>query len=115
MASAQRHGGTEPMQAAQRTEVLISATSTEGFEDAAREGIARATASLRSTHGVHIKEQRMLFDRDGVVGYQVNLIATFDGEPEAGAEELGVFLEPDEYRRLRETEEELRKLRAPRS
>ncbi len=57
----------------------------------------------------------MLFDRDGVVGYQVNLIATFGGEPEAGGEELGVFLEPDEYRRLRETEEELRKLRTLRS
>lgn len=103
------------MQAAPRTEVLISATSTEGFEDAARRGIARATASLRSTHGVHIKEQRMLFDKDGVVGYQVNLIASFDGEPEAGGEELGVFLEPDEYRRLRDTEEELKKLRTPKS
>jgi dodecin len=100
------------MEAARETEVVITATSPDSFEEAIREGLARATTSLRGVQGVEIKEQRMLFEGGNVVGYQVNLAVTFDLEPESISENIGVVLAPDEYHRLSEAAEELEDLRA---
>jgi dodecin len=97
---------------ARQIEVVITATSPESFEEAIREGLARATASLRGVQGVEIRDQRMIFEGGSIVGYQVNLAVTFDLDPESLREELGVVLDPEEYRRLSEAEEELEDLRA---
>src|SRR3712207_2345954 len=98
------------MEAVRRSEVLITATSSEGFEEALREGLARATATLRGVQEVQVRDQRMLFEQGNVVGYQVNLVVIFDAE--ASSADLGVVLDPDEYRRLSEAMEELEDLRA---
>src|SRR5215216_4047335 len=97
---------------ARQTEVVITATSPEGFAEAIREGLARATASLRGVQGVEIRDQKMIFEGGSIVGYQVNLAVTFDLDPESVREELGVVLDPEEYQRLSEAEEELEDLRA---
>lgn len=55
----------------------ISATSEKSFEDAVREGLARATKTLRGVTSAWIKEQRVAL-RDGKIDhYQVNLQVTF--------------------------------------
>jgi len=55
----------------------ISATSTKSFEDATKEGIARATKTLRNVRSAWIKEQHCRVDGGKIVGYQVNMMVTF--------------------------------------
>jgi flavin-binding protein dodecin len=55
----------------------ISATSTQSFEDAIKQGIERATSTLRGVTSAWVKEQEVRL-RDGkVTEYQVNLKITF--------------------------------------
>lgn len=100
------------MEAARQTEVLISATSTESFEDALQQGIARAGATLRGAQSVQIRDQRIVFENGNIAGYQVNLVVVFEAETEAGEARLGVMLDPAEFQRLQEAAEELEDLRA---
>ena len=63
------------MTVARNTE--ISATSTESFEDAIRQGIGRATKTLRNVKGAWIKEQEVNV-RDGQISeYKVVMVVTF--------------------------------------
>lgn len=56
----------------------ISATSTKGFEDAIKLGLARATRTLRGVKSAWVKEQHVRLDDAGqVTEYQVNLKITF--------------------------------------
>ncbi len=55
----------------------ISARSTESFEDAISNGIARATQTLRGVTSAWVKEQQVEVHADRVVEYQVNLLVTF--------------------------------------
>lgn len=55
----------------------ISSTSTQGFEDAIRQGIARATKTLRNVRSAWVKEQRVDIRNDQIAEYQVNLMVTF--------------------------------------
>lgn len=56
----------------------ISATSTESFEAAIDEGLARARETLRNLRSAWIKEQRVNLSEDGAISeYQVNLLVTF--------------------------------------
>jgi dodecin len=56
----------------------ISATSTEGFEEAVEEGLARARETLRKLKSAWVKEQRVNLAEDGTISeYQVNLLVTF--------------------------------------
>jgi dodecin len=101
------------MEAARETEVFITATSPNSFEDAIAAGISRATATLRGVQNVQVKEQRTLFEGGNIVGYQVELVAIFVLKDEgASDEDIGVVVEPSEYRRLQEAAEELEDLRA---
>ncbi len=62
--------------------VEISSTSHESFEDAVRQGIARAHQTLRHVKGAWIKEQRVEVSEDGsITAYQVNILVTFELEP----------------------------------
>ncbi|NJD30113.1 MAG: dodecin domain-containing protein [Chloroflexi bacterium] len=55
----------------------ISSTSTQSFDDAIAQGIARATKTLRNVRSAWIKEQRVEIKNDQVSEYQVNLLVTF--------------------------------------
>lgn len=55
----------------------ISARSTESFEDAINNGIARATQTLRGVTSAWVKEQQVKVHDDRVVEYQVNMLVTF--------------------------------------
>ena len=55
----------------------ISATSTQSFEDAVKQGIERATSSLRGVTSAWVKEQQVRLQDGKVTEYQVNLKITF--------------------------------------
>jgi flavin-binding protein dodecin len=55
----------------------ISARSPEGFEEAIKVGVARATETLRNVTSAWVKEQQVRIDNGQVVEYQVNLLVTF--------------------------------------
>ena len=55
----------------------ISATSTQGFEDAIRQGLERATKTLRNVTAAWIKDQRVRLENDKVAEYIVHLQVTF--------------------------------------
>jgi flavin-binding protein dodecin len=61
--------------------VEISATSSESFEAAIQEGIARATETLRQVKSAWVKEQRVDVTDGEITAYQVNLLVTFVLEP----------------------------------
>jgi len=55
----------------------LSVTSTESFDDAIAQGVARATKTLRNVTGAWIKEQRVEIRDNRVTEYQVNMLVTF--------------------------------------
>jgi flavin-binding protein dodecin len=55
----------------------ISATSTQSFEDAIQQGIARASKTLRDVRSVWIKEQHVRLENGRLSEYQVNMAVTF--------------------------------------
>jgi dodecin len=68
----------EPVRAVSVARVTeISSTSPQSFEDAVKQGIDRATKTLRGVTAAWIQDQRVMI-RDGkAVEYQVNLKITF--------------------------------------
>ena len=63
------------MSVARTTE--ITATSTESFEAASREGISRAVKTLRNVKSAWIKEQEVLLDDGKISEYKVTMKITF--------------------------------------
>jgi len=57
--------------------IELSATSAEGFDDAVRQGIAKASESVRGIRGAWVKEQMVRVDDGGVTEYRVDLKVTF--------------------------------------
>jgi flavin-binding protein dodecin len=55
----------------------ISATSTKSFEDAIKQGIARANKTLRNVRNAWIKEQQVRISKGAITEYQVNMMITF--------------------------------------
>jgi flavin-binding protein dodecin len=55
----------------------ISSTSPQSFEDAIRQGLDRATRTLRGVTSAWIKDQRVKLDNGRVAEYQVNMEVTF--------------------------------------
>ena len=55
----------------------ISATSPQSFEDAIRQGLERATQTLRGVTAAWIKDQRVKLENNRIVEYQVNMEVTF--------------------------------------
>ncbi|HEX8375491.1 MAG TPA: dodecin family protein [Geminicoccaceae bacterium] len=55
----------------------ISSTSEQSFEDAIRQGLERATKTLRGVTSAWVKEQRVKLENGRVSEYQVNLQITF--------------------------------------
>jgi flavin-binding protein dodecin len=55
----------------------ISAASPDGFEAAIREGIQRATKTLRNIQSAWVKDMNILMEDGQIRAYKVNLLVTF--------------------------------------
>jgi flavin-binding protein dodecin len=55
----------------------LSCSSTESFEDAIRQGIERASRTLRGVRSAWVKEQRVNVNREGGIEFQANILVTF--------------------------------------
>ncbi len=55
----------------------LSCTSNESFEDAVRQGIERASRTLREVRSAWVKEERVNVGRDGALEFQANILVTF--------------------------------------
>jgi flavin-binding protein dodecin len=55
----------------------LSCTSNESFEDAIRQGMARANKTLRGVRGAWVKELRVNTGDDGGMEFQANILVTF--------------------------------------
>ena len=55
----------------------ISATSSVGFEDAIKQGLARAQKTIRNIRSAWVKEQQVRLDKGAIIEYQVNMLVTF--------------------------------------
>jgi hypothetical protein len=58
--------------------IEITAASTDSFEDAIRQGISKASESVRNIQGAWVKEQKVKVSGDGsITEYRVDLKVTF--------------------------------------
>ena len=55
----------------------ISAASPDGFEAAIREGIERATKTLRNIQSAWFKDMNILMEDGQILAYKVNMLVTF--------------------------------------
>jgi flavin-binding protein dodecin len=55
----------------------ISSTSSKSFEDALKQGIARANKTLRNVRSAWVKEQQVHVTDGSISEYQVNMMVTF--------------------------------------
>lgn len=55
----------------------LSCTSSDSFEDAVRQGIARARKTLRGVKSAWVKEERVAVGPNGELEFQVNILVTF--------------------------------------
>ena len=55
----------------------LSCTSNKSFEDAIRQGIDRATKTLRGVRAAWVKELRVAVGQDGALEFQANVLVTF--------------------------------------
>ena len=55
----------------------ISATSTQSFDDAVAQGIARATDTLRNVKGAWDKESKVDMEDGSISAYKVKMQVTF--------------------------------------
>ncbi len=55
----------------------ITATSGDSFEDAVRQGIAKASETVRNISGAWVKEQNVMIDNGKITGFRVDLKVTF--------------------------------------
>jgi dodecin len=55
----------------------ITSRSMKSFEDAAREGVARASKTLRNVSGAWVKEQKVEVKDGAITAWQVTLEVTF--------------------------------------
>jgi dodecin len=57
--------------------IEISSESSESFDDAVRQGIAKASKTVKEIRGAWVSEQKVKVEGGKVVAYQVNLRITF--------------------------------------
>lgn len=57
--------------------IEITSTSTVGFEDAIKQGIARASKTIDNIRGAWIKEQKVSVKDGNITEYNVMMIVTF--------------------------------------
>lgn len=57
--------------------IEISCESTQSFEDAIKQGIAKASESLHNIKGAWVKEQQVVVEKSKVTLFRVDLKVTF--------------------------------------
>ena len=57
--------------------VEITAESERSFEDAVRQGLSRASQTIKHVEGAWIKEQKVRVSDGKIVGYRVDMKVTF--------------------------------------
>ena len=57
--------------------IEITATSDESFEDAIRQGIDKASETVRGIKGAWVKEQKVLVEDGGISGFRADLEVSF--------------------------------------
>jgi flavin-binding protein dodecin len=57
--------------------IILSAQSDTGFEDAIRQGVAKANETLRGIEGAWVKDQNVIIKDGQIVAYRVHLEVTF--------------------------------------
>ncbi|HSS75825.1 MAG TPA: dodecin family protein [Thermoanaerobaculia bacterium] len=57
--------------------IEISSQSPTSFDDAIREGIKRASKTVKNIKSAWIQEQQVLVDNSKIVGYRVDMKLTF--------------------------------------
>lgn len=55
----------------------LSCTSSQGFDDAVRQGLDRAQKTLRGVKSAWVKEERVNIGSGGALEFQVNILVTF--------------------------------------
>lgn len=55
----------------------ISATSEQSFEDAVRQGVAKASETVRNIKGAWVKEQNIKIENGEITDFRVDLKVTF--------------------------------------
>jgi dodecin len=55
----------------------LSAVHPDSFEEAIKEGIARANKTLRNVEGAWVKDMNVMIEDGNIQGYKVNLEVTF--------------------------------------
>lgn len=58
--------------------VELSSESKVSFEDAIKQGIKRASDTLKNVRGAWVKEQKVRIDKGKIVSYRVNMQVTFE-------------------------------------
>jgi hypothetical protein len=69
------HRRRQIMSVAKTTEIISS--STTSFDDAMKQGIARATKTLKNVSGAWIQDQKVVIDDGKVTEYRVTMKVTF--------------------------------------
>jgi flavin-binding protein dodecin len=67
--------------------IEITSSSTRSFEDAIKQGIARASKSLNNIRGAWIKEQKISIENGEATEYRVMMILTFVLDDDEAVEE----------------------------
>ena len=57
--------------------IEISSTSTSSFDDAVKQGVAKASETVKNIKAAWVKEQRVTVNNGSIAEYQVNLAITF--------------------------------------
>jgi flavin-binding protein dodecin len=57
--------------------IELTATSSSSFEDAIKQGISRASKTLKHIEGAWIKEQKVIIKDGQITGYRVDMMVTF--------------------------------------
>ncbi len=57
--------------------IEITATSQEGFADAIKQGINRATDTVDDVRGAWIKEQKVVVEKGAITEFRVDMMVTF--------------------------------------
>lgn len=57
--------------------IEITSTSTVGFEDAIKKGIAKASETIKNIKGAWVKEQKVKVEDGQVTEFNVMLMVTF--------------------------------------
>ena len=55
----------------------ISSTSDTSFDDAVKQGITRASKTLRNIRSAWVKEQSVDIENEKITRYRVNMLVTF--------------------------------------